>query len=395
MQWLRMHFLVLRKGWLGWQSAGLGVYQGYLTNLRLSVRLSVVSNCTMGLFWVAIVFSIGYYKVVQKTGLKFVNSALCKHFVLKKSVPFFLHWIKYLESVSLDLTIILVLCSLPQPQLSSNWYIIFVKLSVKYKKPGRPLRDKMLIDLPQKMSTVWNTSTHQVQVQVHQTSYPLDRLVYTSQLELLSWKAPHYRTCTAMGTDQCNCHRLNHKVYTLDLLLLRRNHLDKKPCIHPCVEITSGYLWLHILCRHLHRLHCNFCKMGDKSGIVLLRRHTSLHHISSHIDQGHACTLMCMKCRQLHCQHMSDTWSHILHRSRQNLAHVWMCHQDKSLHSFHCAGLVEEYKRDNLMCWVRDKLHMCDCMACKAFQQHLDTLTWSNQQHTPTVEKNIYITIKS
>ena len=115
-----MHFLVLREGWLGWQSAGLGVYHGYLTNLRLSVRLSVVSNCTMGLFWVAIVSSIGYYKVVQKTRLKFVNSALCKHFVLKKSVPFFLHWIKYPESVSLDLTIILVLCSLPQPQLSSN-----------------------------------------------------------------------------------------------------------------------------------------------------------------------------------------------------------------------------------------------------------------------------------
>ena len=39
------------------------------------------------------------------------------------------------------------------------------------------------------------------------------------------------------------------------------------------------------------------------------------------------------------------------------------------------------------MCWVRDKLHMCDCMVCIAFQQHLDTLTWSNQQHTPTVEK--------
>ena len=250
------------------------------------------------------------------------------------------------------------------------------------------------LDYVMTMSTVWNTST--LQVQVHQTPYPLDSLVYTSQLELLSWKAPDYRTCTAMGTDQCNCHRLNHKVYTLDLLLLRRNHLDKKPCIHPCVEITSGYLWLHILCRHLHRLHCNFCKMGDKSGIVLLRRHTSLHHISSHIDQGHACTLMCMKCRQLHCQHMSDTWSHILHRSRQNLAHVWMCHQDKSLHSFHCAGLVEEYKRDSLMCWVRDKLHMCDCMACKAFQQHLDTLTWSNQQHTPTVErKREHITIKS
>lgn len=238
------------------------------------------------------------------------------------------------------------------------------------------------------MSTVWNTST------LLQTSYPLDRLVYTSQLELLSWKAPDYRTCTAMGTDQCNCHRLNHKVYSPDLLLLRRNHLDKKPCIHPRVEITSGYLWLHILCRHLHCLHRNFCRMGDKSGIVLLRRHTSLHHISSHIDQGHACTLMCMKCRQLHCQHMSDTWSHILHRSRQNLAHVWMCHQDKSSHSFHCARLVEEYKRDSLMRWVRDKLHMCDCMVCKAFQQHLDTLTWSNQQHTPTVEK-IYISIKS
>ena len=168
-------------------------------------------------------------------------------------------------------------------------------------------------------------------------TYLQDSVGHIIQQECQAETFPDCKTCTQMTKDQNSCHKWHHKVCIPGYQFLQKGHLDKQPCTHPCVKITTvGHLCSRILCRSWHSHHCSYCMMDDKTGIVLLHQHMILLHISSHIFLGHACIPKCMRCRLLHFQYMSDRIGHTLHKPDQNLAHAQMCHQGKSSHSFHC-----------------------------------------------------------